>query len=213
MAAAQVPVKDQPQEDGKRILGIIPNFRTTPSLTDFKPLTISEKFTVASQDTFDRGTFVLAGIFAGEGQFTNQNRSFGQGIAGFGRYYSAAYANLAIGNYMTEAIFPSLLHEDPRYFRKGTQSGWSRLVYAIKQIFVTHTDSNRAQFNYSEFAGNSVAVAISNVYYEDNRTAEDAVSQLGLSVGVDMFTNVLEEFWPDLEGRLHRKSKVQQAHE
>ena len=213
MAAAQETANDQPQDDSKRIFGIIPNFRTSPSLIDFEPLTTSEKFGVAWQDTFDRGTFALAGIFAAEGQFTNQNKSFGQGVAGFGRYYSAAYADLAIGNYMTEAVFPSLLHEDPRYFRKGTGSGWSRLGYAVKQIVVTHTDSGRAQFNYSEFAGNSAAVAISNVYYKDNRTAGTAVSQLGLQIGVDAFTNVLQEFWPDIERRFHHRSKSQRNSE
>ena len=103
---------------------------------------------------------------------------------------------------MTEAVFPTLLHQDPRYFRRGTGSGWSRLGYAMGQIFWTHRDSGGVQFNYSEIAGNSVAVAISNAYYADNRTARDAVSKLGMQIGVDMAANILKEFWPEVERKL-----------
>jgi len=194
-----------PPVESKRIFGIVPNYRTSPSLQNYEPLTSREKFKIASQDAFDRGTVGLAALFAGEGQLTNANRSFGQGGAGFGRYFGAAYGDYVIGDYMTEAVFPTLLHQDPRYFRRGTGSGWSRLAYAMGQIFWTHRDSGGTQFNYSEIIGNSAAVAISNAYYADNRTATDAASKLSMQLGVDMASNILKEFWPDLERKLKRK--------
>jgi hypothetical protein len=198
---------DQSQPESKHLFWIVPNYRTSPSLVGFKPLSAAEKFSVAAEDAFDPGTFALAGIFAGEAQVTNQNKSFGQGVAGSGRYYAASYAGFAIGDYMTEAVFPTLLHQDPRYFRKGTGSGWSRLGYAMGQIFITHGDSGRTEVNYSEIVGNSVAVAISDAYYKDSRTARDGVSGLGLQLGVDMGGNVLKEFWPELERMFQRKSR------
>jgi hypothetical protein len=146
----------------------------------------------------------LGALFGGESQLTNGNRSFGQGGAGFGRYFGAAYGDFLFGDYMTEAVFPSLLHQDPRYFRRGSGSGWSRAGYAIGQIFWTHRDSGGTQFNYSELIGNSTAVAISNAYYAD-RTASDAVSKLGIQLGVDMAGNMLKEFWPELERKFKRK--------
>lgn len=194
----------QPQES-KRILWVIPNYRTSPTLDNYKPLTPAEKFKVATEDSFDRGTVGLAAIFAGEAQLTNANRAFGQGGAGYGRYFGAAYGDLVIGDYMTEGVFPTLLHQDPRYFRRGTGSKWSRLGYAAGQIFWTHTDSGGTQFNYSEIVGNSVAVAISNAYYVDNRDAHDAVSKLGMQLGVDMASNVLKEFWPDILRKFGKK--------
>jgi len=180
----------------------VPNYRTSPSIQDFEPLTTGEKFKVASQDAFDRGTVALAAIFAAQSQLTNANRSFGQGAAGYGRYLGAAYGDFVIGDYMTEAVFPTLLHQDPRYFRRGTGSGRSRLGYAMGQIFWTHRDSGEVQFNYSEIAGNCVAVAISNAYYANNRTASDAVSKLGMQIGVDIAANILKEFWPEVERKL-----------
>jgi hypothetical protein len=197
--------KDSKQRESKRIFFIIPNYRTSPSLTNYEPLTSGQKFKLATEDSFDRGTFVLAALFAGEHQLTNSNQSFGQGAAGYGRYLGTAYADFVIGDYMTEAVFPTLLHQDPRYFRRGIGSGWSRLGYAMGQIFWTHADSGKMQVNFSEVIGNSTAVAISNAYYADNRTASDAASQLGTQLGVDMAANILKEFWPDFERKFSRK--------
>jgi hypothetical protein len=188
----------------KRLLGIVPNYRTTPTLREFKPIGPEQKFKIAAEDASDRGTVVLAGMFAGEGQLTNSNPSFGQGAAGFGRYMGTAYADLAVGDFMTEAIFPTMLHQDPRYFRMGC-CRWARLRYAAGQIFWTHTDTGKGQFNYSEVLGNSAAVAIGMAYYPDNRTALDGVSKLGMQLGVDMMSNILKEFWPEISRKLSRK--------
>ena len=208
VSLCQPAPQDQSQEqESKRILGIVPNYRTSPSLEEYKPLTAAEKFKIASQDSFDRGTLALAALFGGQSQLTNQNRSFGQGAAGFGRYFGSAYGDFVIGDYMTEGVFPTLLHQDPRYFRRGEGSGWSRLRYAMGQIFWTHRDSGGTQFNYSEIVGNSTAVAISNAYYADNRTAKDAVSKLGMQLGVDAAANVLKEFWPEIERKFRRQHR------
>jgi len=191
--------------ESKRLLGIIPNYRTSPSLLNYTPLTNTEKFKIASQDAFDRGTIGLAALLGGEAQLTNSNRAFGQGGAGFGRYLGASYGDLVIGDYMTEGVFPVLLHQDPRYFRRGTGTGWSRLRYAIGQTFWTHRDSGGMQINYSELVGNATAVAISNAYYVDNRDAGDGASKFGVQIGIDTASNVLKEFWPDLQRAFRHK--------
>jgi hypothetical protein len=193
------------QELPKRIFWIIPNYRSHPNFSEAKPLSTGAKFRLAARDSFDPGTFLLAGAIAGIGQASNSTRSYGQGMAGYGRYYGAAYGNIMIGNFMTEAIFPSMLKQDPRYFRRGTGSTWSRLGYAVGQIFITHGDNRRTQFNYSEILGNSTAVAISNAYVPDNRTAADGARQLGIQLGIDMAGNIVKEFAPDLYRRTSGK--------
>ena len=95
--SASVAPQPLPQES-KRIFGIIPNNRTSPSLKDYRPLSPKEKFEIARQDSFDRGTLVLAAAFAGYDQLTNANRPFGQGLPGYGRYFGASYADFVIGN-------------------------------------------------------------------------------------------------------------------
>ena len=199
------------EHQSHHIFGIIPNYRTFPSLENYKPVSIGEKFKIASEDSFDRGTFALAGVFAGSGQLTNSNKSFGQGAVGFARYFGASYGDLLIGNYMTEAVYPSILHQDPRYFRRGAGGGLSRFAYAISQVVWTHRDSGGTQFNYSEWLGNSTAVAISNAYYRDQRSAGSSISKLTMQVGVDALGNVLKEFWPDLLHKFSKKSRNETA--
>jgi hypothetical protein len=196
-----------PAAENSRIFGIIPNNRTSPSLKNYKPLSPGKKFEIARQDSFDRGTVVLAAIFAADAQLTNANPAFGQGVRGYARNLGTSYGDFVIGNYMSEAIFPTLLHQDPRYFRRSTGGKWSRLGYSTGQIFWTHTDADRTQFNYSEILGNSAAVAISNSYYPDDRNAGAAVEKLGIQLAVDMASNVLKEFWPDVSRRFSRRNR------
>jgi hypothetical protein len=199
-AAAPAPAQDQLP---KRIFGIIPNYRSNASLQDAKPLTPKEKFKLAAKDSFDPGTFVLVGGLAGIAQWANNTPSYGQGAAGYGRYYGSTYGDVMIGNFMTEGVYPSLLHQDPRYFRRGRGSTWSRLKYACGQIFITHGDDKSTQVNYSELLGNATAVAISNAYNPDNRTVRDNVRRFGVQLGIDMAGNILKEFVPDLYRKVH----------
>lgn len=205
MLADLITADPQPSpSESRRIFGIIPNNRTSPSLTNYKPISAKEKFEIARHDSFDRGTVILAAIFAADAQLTRENPSFGQGVEGYSRYFGAAYADLIIGNYMSEAIFPVLLHQDPRYFRRGFGHKWSRLGYSMGQIFWTHTDSDHSQLNYSELLGNATAVALSNAYYSDNRNATDATTKFVTQLGVDMASNVLKEFWPDVSRKFSK---------
>jgi hypothetical protein len=192
-------------ESGKHIFGIIPNYRTSPSLKDYKPLAGREKFKIARQDSFDQGTVALAAVSAGLGQLNNTNSSFGRGVEGYSHRLVTSYADYVIGDFMTEAIYPALLHQDPRYFRRGHGSSLSRAGYAFAQLVMTHGDSGRRQFNFSEVLGNSTAVAISTSYYPDNRTATDAVASLGTQLLVDGLSNTLKEFWPDINRKFLRR--------
>jgi hypothetical protein len=207
---AQQPANAWDDRAPKRIFGIIPNYRTTPGAKDYTPLTSRQKFRIATQDSFDRGTFILSALFAGESQLTRSTPSFGNGPSGYAKYFAASYSDFVIGNYMTEAIYSTILHQDPRYFRRATGSALSRLGYSVGQIFWTHTDSGRKQFNFSEVLGNSTGVAISNAYYSDNRNAGDAAMRFGIQIGVDMAGNIFKEFSPELNQLFSRKHAVKQ---
>lgn len=207
-ASRVAPSDPQPQpQREKRILWIIPNYRTYPDGPDYHPLTTREKFRMARQDSLDPGTFALAAAFAGKSQLDNADPSFGQGTAGYAHRFVTSYADWAIGDYMTEAIVPSLIHQDPRYFRLGQGGAFRRIGHAVGQIFWTRMDGGGHMFNFSEVLGNAAAVAIGNAYYPDGRTAADNFSRLGIQVGLDMAGNLLKEFWPDVHDRLARKPK------
>jgi hypothetical protein len=192
---------DRAEQAPDHILGFIPNFRTTASADTYQPIGTKEKFKIAAADSFDRGTIVLGALFGGQAMLTRSTPAYGYGVSGAAKYFAGSYGDFVVGNYMTEAVFPTLFHQDPRYFRRATGSSWSRLGSAAGQIFRTRSDSGRMQFNFSEIVGASTGIAISNAYYPDNRNARDAVTRLGVQIGVDMAGNFLKEFSPEL-GRL-----------
>ena len=195
----------QPGTEDKRILWIFTNHKTTDDSADLPKLTPREKFAISWGDSTDRAIFSQTAFLAGIGQATNGNPSFGQGIEGYAKRFGTTYADFAIENMMTEAVFPTLLHQDPRYFRRRGGSGRSRLGYAISRLFITRTDSGRDQFNYSEVFGAATSLVISNAYYPDGRTVGNNMGRYGLQLGFDAASNVLKEFWPDLKRKLPRR--------
>jgi hypothetical protein len=191
------PAKPARQGD-KHMFWIVPNYRTYDARQNYQPLTVRQKFSMARQEAFDPGTFALALAFAGKDQLTNANPSFGQGTAGYAHRFATSFADFAVGDYMTGAVMPSLLHQDPRYFRLGQGSAFHRLGHAAWQIFWTRTDHGGHMVNFSELLGNGAAVGIGDAYYPDGRSAADNLSRLGVQVGLDMAGNVMKEFWPDI---------------
>src|ERR1700694_2949842 len=161
------------------------------------------KFKVAVDDSFDPSAFLVAGVFAGMSMAQKQYPHFGQGAEGVGKDYGGAFADQAIGNFMTEALFPVALRQDPRYFTKGKGGFWKRTGYAISREVVPRGDNGHNQFNTSELAGNAVAAGISNLYYPaQDRSFSNTANKWGQQIGLDTLFNVMKEFWPDTRRKL-----------
>jgi hypothetical protein len=183
----------------KRIAGILPNYRTADNTMPFAPLTVGQKWRIATKDTFDYPSYVLAAAFAGLSQVDNSNPEYGQGLKGYAKRYAAGIADQDLGNFMTEAIFPTLLHEDPRYFRKVNGSVKGRLWWAVERIVVTKNDSGRSEFNFSEWLGNGTVASLGNLYYPNERGFDATMQRTLTQVGTDTISGVLKEFWPDIK--------------
>lgn len=198
---------DSTQPKNDRIFKVLPNYRTVenPRLK-MAPLTAKAKFHLAVEDSFDPYAFPVAGFFAGLDQAKNDPKSWGQGSSGFAKRYLASFADQTDENMMTEAVFPSLLKQDPRYFRLGTGSFFKRSRYAVSRIWVTRTDAGGTTFNFSEIVGAGTSTAISNLYYPpENRTLSRNLSDWGILVGEDTAFNLLKEYWPDIRHKLFKK--------
>jgi hypothetical protein len=129
--------------------------------------------------------------------------AFGQGAQGFAKYYGGAFADQAIGNMMSEALFPMALHQDPRYFEKGTGGFWKRTGYALSREVITRGDDGQNHFNTSELAGNAVAAGISNLYYPAaDRSLGNTANKWSQQIALDAAFNIMEEFWPDVRHKL-----------
>jgi hypothetical protein len=190
---------DDDAKQSKRILGIFPNYRAVSTTTQLPPLSLRQKFWLATQDSFDYSSFISAGIIAGASQADNSYPEFGHGGAAFGRYYWHAMADQAVANYMTEAIVPSLTHEDPRYYTLGHGGFFKRTGYAVSRLLVTRTDAGGRTFNISEIVGNGAGAGISDTYYPSRERTWTKTGQKWLTqIALDGAFNVLKEFWPDI---------------
>jgi hypothetical protein len=187
-----------------RLFGFIPNYATVEAGAGNKAvLATSDKFKLTLQGAFDPYEFVIVGVVTGVSQAEGQGAWPRQGFMGYTENYAVGFANQAIGNVMTGAVFPSLLRQDPRYFQRSRGGFLRRFAYAGSRIFVARGDSGKAQFNYSEFAGNATAAAISNLYEPaSSRTLANGLSTWETQIAIDAFGFEAKEFWPDLRRKL-----------
>jgi hypothetical protein len=199
-----------PTTSRDRIFFTLPNFLTVENASRVPPLTTEEKFGLTTRTAFDWVELLWYGAEAGVGQARNTYAPYGQGGAGYAKRYGVYFANGTLEEFATNAVLPSLLHQDPRYFQLGKGGFWRRTGYAVSRIFVTYSDSRIQQFNYSEIFGAAGAAAISVCYYpRGDRTLQNALILWGSQVGYDMFGEVLKEFWPDIRRKLHKSRGAQ----
>ena len=188
-----------------RLFEAMPNY-VVEGAKQLPALTPRQKFGLAGASVFDPFTVPFVGFLAALGQASNSPPSWGQGWAAYGKRFGAEFGDNGIGSYMTIAIFPTILREDPRYYviQKGTTT--HRVNYALKRLFVTYTDSGATRFNYSEILGNAAAAAASNIYHApEDRTVGRNLSTWGMLIMWDGISNQMKEFWPDIRRKVFHK--------
>jgi hypothetical protein len=189
-----------------RLFFVLPNFLTLET-AQASPLSPHEKFKVVMQGAFDYVQYPWYALLSGISQAENSEPGYGQGSTGYAKRYGAAFADGTIESFMTGAILPSLLRQDPRYYQLGQGSFLHRASYSTSRLFLTRTDSGQAQFNFSETLGSAFAAGISTYSYHPtaDRTLANTLNVWATQVGYDALSNVAKEFWPDIRRKLRKK--------
>jgi hypothetical protein len=199
------------QQESQRILGVVPNFNTS-YVQDAAPLSRKQKFGLAFKSAIDFGTILVAGVDAAYSQETKAFPAYGQGVQGYAKYLGASYADTFDGTMLGNALFPAILKQDPRYFRKGTGTFTYRFLYAVSTTFWCKNDNGSRGPNYSNLLGNLAAGGISNLYYPAADRGASLTIQRGLVVTAEgAIGGVFEEFWPDIARKVlkDRMTKLQ----
>lgn len=186
------------EQEKQRVMGVMATFNTTRN-KDAVPLSPGQKFRLFFKSSTDPWPFLLAGAVGGINQATNSPPEWRQGAEGYAKRVGAAYSDSFIGNFFGNAVLPVVLHEDPRYFQKGTGAPVKRFLWAAASTVWCRRDDGSWGPNYSNVGGNMIGAAISRVYYPPSqRTFPDVVSD-GLTVSAEGIVGaVIIEFWPDL---------------
>ena len=178
----------------QRIGGVLPNFYSTYDW-NAPPMEAKQKFKLSIRSIIDPVSFLTVAGIAGAEQYKNVFPAYGGGIEGYGKRYGAALANHVSGNLLGRAVYPSIFHQDPRYFYKGKGSIRSRALYAISAAVIARGDDGRWKPNYSRVLGNFSAAAISNLYYPASDRGGSLVVFNGLAgTGADAVGNLIREF-------------------
>src|SRR4051794_16934853 len=132
-----------PQSAGEdRMFGIVPAYGMVEVGTQPPPLSSGQKFKLAVQ-YLSPYTFVFAAAEAGVNQARNSPSDYGQGAEGYGKRYGAGFADGLTAGLFVTAVYPTLLHQDPRYYRMDSGGFAHRFGYAATRILVTRQDSGR----------------------------------------------------------------------
>jgi hypothetical protein len=240
-AAAQQPgsqqkeqeKKSNPQETGNgkvagtsndRLFYAMPNFLTLQGREKLPPLSSKDKFKVVALGTFDYFEYPWWGVLASINQAENNEKGYGQGWAGYGKRYGSTAGDSLVENFMVGAVFPSVLHQDPRFYQSGGSGFFKRSGYAVSRIVVTRNDSGNSQFNYSEVFGSAIAAGISTYSYHprstflstptnphlfvpSERTLSNTLATWETQLTLDAITIAVKEFWPDIHSKLSHKPK------
>ena len=178
----------------QRIGGVIPNFYSSYDW-NAPPMQAKQKFQLSFRSIIDPVAFLSVAGVAGAEQYHNVFPAYGGGIEGYGKRYGAAFANHVTGTLLGRAVYPSIFHQDPRYFYKGTGSIGSRALYAISAAVVARGDDGKWKPNYSRVLGNFSAAATSNLYYPASDRGGSLVLLNGVAgIGADAVANLIREF-------------------
>ncbi len=182
-------------EEHQRILGILPNFYVSyvPSAA---PLTRKQKFKLALVVSTDPVTFFTTGVTAGIEDWQGDFSGYGVGFSGYAERYAASYGDRLSSTFLGAALFPSLLHQDPRYFYRGHGKVVTRALYAISTTVVCKGDNGKWQPNFSNVLGNLGSAGISTLYYpaSERHSVQVTVDNTLLGVATGAFGTLFQEF-------------------
>lgn len=171
----------------------------------FVPLKPKQKLGIFVHHTYSPYTLVSAGINATWSQIVGDLPAYGGGMQGWGKRLGETLADTEARSFFGSFLFPSLTHEDPRYFPMRKGSVWQRVWYAGTRVLVTRKDNGGHTFNFSEFLGTAVTVSLSNAYLPaPDRGGWNTFSRGYGAIGGDAGSFVLEEFWPDIRRFFNR---------
>jgi len=190
----EVAAQEFKAEEQQRILRFIPNTYVTYEPHP-EPLTTGMKFHLAYKSLTNPVFFARTAAWAGVQQAADTPAQWRQGAKGYGKRVGAGFADATTEGLIGNAILPSLLHQDPRYFYQGSDTKKSRALHAILAAFICKGDNGKTQPNYSTWGGSLISSSISLAYYpSSDRNAQHVFKNFGIGMGLHIGGGLVQEF-------------------
>ena len=167
--------------------------------TDRGPLNARRKLELAVDETIAPSRSLGSAFTAGISQAHDGLPGYGQEWGGYGKRFGSSMASNATSHMIGTFLLPAILHQDPRYFVKLHASFGGRVVYALRSLVVTRTDSGGEAFHWSGIIGSLAAEGLANTYLPDaERTTGKTFSRFGIRMGFSAVGYVAKEYWPTI---------------
>jgi hypothetical protein len=192
-SSKEIAAQQLKAEEHQRVLGFIPNIFVTYEPHP-EPLTARMKFHLAYKGLTHPTFFAFQALWAGVQQASDMT-DYRLGARGYGERFGANLATGASEGLFANAILPSLLHQDPRYFYRGSGTKRSRAWHAVVAPFVCQGDNGKLQPNLSQWGGSLISASLSNAYYPDSNRGPGLVfTNFGTRMGLHVVLGLAQEF-------------------
>lgn len=179
-----------------------------PTLMEWKPLTAKQKFQVFLHSTYSPQTFANAAIDETMDRMKGDhlNKAYERGMMGASQRYGIELSTNETDVFFQRFLFPTLLKQDPRYFRNPDLKLFPRILYSMSRVVLTRTDSGGETLNASRILGSTASRAVSDLYVPGERQGLHPLTGcISFDLLRDAGMNLVHEFWPDLRHKfLHR---------
>lgn len=159
------------------------------------------------EDLYGVGVLFKTVFSAGFKHIRVSPKQWGGGSTGLNKRLRHSYAKRLVDKSIEHSV-AAAFGEVLGYRRSDKKGFWPRTKHAIVSTFVTPREGGGRGLAYSRLAGTTGSYFVANTWYPEGANAKsDALRRSGLSLGLDVGTNILKEFWPDLrKKRSGRKS-------
>jgi hypothetical protein len=134
----------------------------------------------------------------------DSHSAYGPGLTGFAKSAGVSLSQDVTGQFFGTFAIPTLVHQDPRYFRMPQASVQRRIFYSISRTFVSRNDDGTTMPNYATLATYPIASELGNLYVPGIQSDGVAtVKRIAVGLATDPANNLLNEFLPDVAKRIH----------
>lgn len=163
------------------------------------PLTWQQKGYLALHDVTDPGNLATIVVISALTTAIDPHSDYGPGLKGFGKNAGVSLLQDATFEFFGTFAIPSIVHQDPRYFRVPDKPFKTRLVYSISRTIISRNDDGSPMPNYGTLLAYPINAQLSNLYVPGIESdAASTTKRILTGYALDPINNLLAEFLPDV---------------
>jgi hypothetical protein len=162
-------------------------------------LSSMDKLRIAASNVVDPFNLITIGVSAGINIGSNPDTAYGPGMKGWAKNSGTLLTEDMTGAFFGTFLVPSIMRQDPRYYRMPHASIPRRIANAIVQPVWSRSDSGKPMLNYGSLIGTPMTITLANVYVPGQEQGVGPVAaSSAIAIASAPIDNFITEFLPDV---------------